>query len=206
MALDRLDLSFAGKDFLRGIANPTEADEIRLKRIIRYVKGRPIARILYRWQDGLTNITTYTDSDWAGCVSTRKSTSGGVVLIGSHIVHHWSSTQANIAASSAEAELNAISKAAAETLGIADLARDCGQELDKVMKTDSSAANGIVHRRGCGKIKHLETRQLWVQEKVVEKKIKCEKIPREVNFSDMMTHHWTPAEGVRHFGNLDINF
>ena len=46
-----------------------------------------------------------TDSDFAGCQRTRKSTSGGVICIGSHFLKGWSSTQQSVTRSSAEAEL-----------------------------------------------------------------------------------------------------
>ena len=105
----------------------------------------------------------YSDSDWAGCVKTRRSTSGGVLLHGKHLVHHWSSTQATVALSSAEAELNAIVKGMAEVIGAKGMAEECSRSCRGRIFTDRSAANGIVHREGCGKVKHLECRQLWIQ-------------------------------------------
>jgi len=162
MALDRVDLSFAAKDVSRGMANPSEADMIRLKRIIRYVKGRPRLTMLFKWQERPGCVRVYSDSDWAGCTKTRRSTSGGVIMHGSHCLHHWSSTQVTVAASSGEAELNALNKAVAECIAIIDLMNDCDEKCNGTVYTDSSAANGIAHRRGCGKIKHLETRQLWL--------------------------------------------
>ena len=82
---------------------------------------------------------------------------------GSHLVHHWSSTQKVVALSSAEAELNAIVKSMTEILCLMNMMKKCGRDPKGQILTDSSAANGIVHRQGCGKVKHLECRQLWVQ-------------------------------------------
>ena len=123
---------------------------------------------------------------------------------GCHAVAQWSSTQSTVAASSAEAELNAIGKAAAETIGMLDMARDCGIQLGAAILTDSSAANSISHKRGCGKLKHLENRQLWVQEKILSKRLDCRKIARAANPSDAFTHHWSPLEGSRHFPNIGL--
>jgi len=111
MSLDRMDLSFASNSTSKGMANPTEADEVRLKRTIRYIKGRPAAKILYKWQERPTEAVAYTDSDWAGCQKTRRSTSGGIIMLGCHAIQHWTSTQHNVANSSGEAELNALNKA-----------------------------------------------------------------------------------------------
>jgi hypothetical protein len=81
-----------------------------------------------------------------------------------------------------------------------------GQEKKIVVKTDSSACNGIVHREGCGKVKHLETRQLWVQELVARKDVDVKKIPREFNSSDCLTHHWSAVDGAKHFHNVGLEF
>ena len=58
----------------------------------------------------------YSDSDWAGDRKTGKSTSGGVVMLGRHLVESWSRTQDAIKLSSAEAELVALGKLAMEVL------------------------------------------------------------------------------------------
>ena len=206
MSLDRMDLSFASNSTSKGMANPTEADEMRLKRTIRYIKGRPTAKILYKWQERPTEAVAYTDSDWAGCQKTRRSTSGGIIMLGCHAIQHWTSTQHNVANSSGEAELNALNKAVSEVIGVTDLMSDCGVNVDATVKTDSSAANGIVHRRGCGKLKHLETRQLWAQEKVLSKRVRSVKVPRELNIADCFTHHWSPQEGGKFFPMMNLDF
>ena len=118
---------------------------------------------------------------------------------------HWSSTQANGALSSGEAELNAIVKGATEGLGIYNLIGSCGQVNSIRLETDSSAASGIVRRRGCGKMKHLEAKQLWVQDVIMKKEIAVKKIPREKNPSDVFTHHWS-APDERHFNRLGLRW
>ena len=66
---------------------------------------------------------------------------------------------------------------------------------------------GHYSARGQGRIKHLQTRQLWLQEKVHGGAITIEKVPREVNWADLLTHAWSPASrelfgamGVRSIG------
>ena len=60
-----------------------------VKRIIRYLKGKPRVAIRYKFQEESENITVYTDSDWAGDEVTRRSTSRGVVCRGSHTISWW---------------------------------------------------------------------------------------------------------------------
>ena len=204
MALDRPDLAFCAKELSRAMAKPTTHDGVRLKRAIRYIKGAPTRALEYVWQDKTNEIRTYSDSDWAGCVTTRKSSSGGVIMRGKHLICHWSSTQATIALSVAEAELNAIAKAASETIGVLNMLRETGDESNGKILTASSAAKGIAHRRGAGKVKHLEARQLWVQEVVANKVLELMKVPRAENPSDALTHHWLGVEGDKHFPALGL--
>ena len=75
---------------------------------------------------------------------------------GDHMLTHWASTQASVAISSGEAELNGTVKAGSEALGIMNLHDELGLKVTTEILMDSSAANGIAHRAGCGKAKHLE--------------------------------------------------
>jgi len=137
------------------MATPHEADWIMLKRIGRYLKHAPRICQLFQWQVMAAAIKTFTDSDWAGCKVSCKSTSAGVVTLGSHTLKMWSSTQSVIALSSAEAELYAMVKGAAQTLGMMTMAVDFGLKLNGKVDSDASAAIAIVHRHGLGKLRHI---------------------------------------------------
>ena len=60
----------------------------------------------------------FTDSDWAGCRRTRKSTVGGAVLWGTAFLKSWAKTKPVIALSTDEAELGSVVRAATEALGL----------------------------------------------------------------------------------------
>ena len=64
-----------------------------LKRQARYLVDKPRSRTLFEYQKGVNEITVYTDTDFAGCERTRKSTSGGVIMLGRHMIKAWSNTQ-----------------------------------------------------------------------------------------------------------------
>ena len=89
VALDRPDLSFASRVASSHMSNPMEGDEHVVKRIIRYLKGKPRVAIRYEFQEDPNTLTVFTDSDWAGDEKTRRSTSGGVVCRGSHTISWW---------------------------------------------------------------------------------------------------------------------
>ena len=159
----------------------------------------------YRRQSKPDSLIAYSDSDWAGCRRTRRSTSGGVILHGAHLVQHWSRTQSVVALSSAEAELNALLKTGSEILGAAEFTREIGMTLNPVIRGDSTAAQAILARRGSGKVKHLEAKQMWLQEVVRQGRLCLEKVPRNQNPADALTHHGTRASLDSASKMLDIS-
>ena len=118
LALDNPLIPFASEEASTSMSSPRQGEEVKLKRILRFLRKRPTTTYLYEWQDHPGELTGYKDNDWAGCKLTRRSTSGGVILHGSHLLLHYSRTQAGVALSSAEAELSAALKMGCEILGI----------------------------------------------------------------------------------------
>ena len=188
LAADRLDCQFAAKEVCRWMAKPTQSSWTALKRLCRYLVGLPRLVHVYRWQSANT-IDVYTDTDWAGCPRTRKSTSGGCIMLGAHTIKTWSSTQSSISLSSGEAEFNGVVRGSGAGLGYRSLLRDLGQELPLRVWTDSSAALGICSRQGLGKLRHLDTHTLWIQQAVRTKAVDLRKIAGEVNPADLFTKH-----------------
>ena len=137
------------------MSTPRQSSMGLLKRIGKYLVGRPRMVMTLRWQNIRGLATCYTDSDWAGCPRTARSTSGGIVCLGSHMIKSYSRQQKTVALSSAEAELHARVAASTETLGIISLCRDMGIQIGGEVYADSCAALGIAQRTGIGKVRHL---------------------------------------------------
>ena len=108
-------------------------------------------------------------------------------MVGQHFIKGWSKTQSSITLSSAEAELVAMCKLAAEVIGIGSLAKDLGKDMKAVLHADSSAAIAISKRRGSGKLRHINIGMLWIQEKTYNGDIVVKKVKGASNPSDMMT-------------------
>ena len=106
----------------------------------------------------------------------------------------WSTSQAVIALSSGEAEYYGLVKGASMGLGAASIIRDLGWDYEDALeiRTDASAAIGIANRIGIGKIRHIETNQLWLQQKVLEGKLVVSKVKGEYNLADALTK---PVDG-----------
>ena len=134
-------------------------------------------------------VDVYTDVSWAGCRESRKSTSGGCILFGNGCVRTWSKTQATTATSSAESELLACVKGAAESIGIVPLGADLGLELKFRLHMDAAAAVGILERRGVGKVRHLDVGTLWLQETQIKKIIEMKKVAGLLNPGYLLTKH-----------------
>ena len=120
LSLDRIDLQFASKEACRQMSNPRVSGVDRMKRIARYLLKYP--KLVWKYDRGKTDF--FSDSDWAACRRSRRSTSGGVIVIDGGTVKHWCSTQATIALSVGEAEYYALVKAAVEGLAMVALGRD----------------------------------------------------------------------------------
>ena len=114
---------------------------------------------------------------------------------------HWSRTQATIALSSGEAELNATLKGGCELIGLGVLEEEWGRPVALQLEGDSAACRGTLHRQGAGRQKHLEVRQLWLQDKIRNRSLVFVKVPREINAADTLTKHWS-AEAHGHFARL----
>ena len=83
LSADRIDVQYPCKEVCRSMAGPIAQSLKALKRIGRYLTGRP--RLVYSFpRQDLSAIDVYVDTDWARCARTRKSTSGGAVMLGRH--------------------------------------------------------------------------------------------------------------------------
>ena len=162
LSADRADLQYAVKEAAKIMATPRVPDVKLLKRIGRYLKGAPRVVRLFVWQTNPTELTAYVDSDWAGDRASRKSTSGGMLYRGRHLIKSWRTNQHVIALSSGEAELYAMMKGAAQVLGLVSMGRDFGEEMSAIVRSDSSAALAISQRLGLGKVRHLQTQHSWI--------------------------------------------
>ena len=94
-----------------------------MRNIGKYLIGNPKLVSKFAWQEWPTNVTAFTDSDWAGCVKTAKSTNGGAIGLGEHVLKAYCRQKKVVALSLAEAELYAIVAVSAETLAMAAYAK-----------------------------------------------------------------------------------
>ena len=90
------------------------------------------------------SLKVFTDSDWAGYLETRKSTSGGIITIGEHCLKTWSTNQSSPALSSCEAEYYSVVDGVSRASGMQTAAKELGIEVGDLsveIATDSSAGS-----------------------------------------------------------------
>ena len=164
----RPDLSFAVKTLSQFNVEPKSVHWIAAKHVLRYLAGTVDYGLDYRRSNGV-GLVGFTDSDWAGSVSDRKSTSGCCFSLGLAVVSWFSQKQKSVALSSAEAEYMAASQASCEALWLRKLMVDLfDQELrPAVIHCDNQSCirlseNTVFHDTS----KHIEIRYHFIRDYV----------------------------------------
>jgi hypothetical protein len=150
------------------MCDPWEPHLTAIKRILHYLQGTPNYDILLRLLSS-SDLVVYMDTDWAGCLDTRRSTSDYAVFLGDNLVSWSAKRQTVISLSSAEAEYRAIANGVAESTWLRQLLHELQTPPSRctLVYCDNISAvylftNPVQHQ--C--IKHVEIDIHFVQEKV----------------------------------------
>ena len=81
---------------------------------------------------------------------------------------------------------------------------DLGMRGSITLYTDSSAARGIIHRAGLGKLRRLETGYLWLQAAVKANKLQVRKVLGAENPADLLLKHLSAAGMWRNIEKLHV--
>ena len=77
-------------------------------------------------------------------------------------------------------------------------------EVSGEIRSDASAALGIIGRTGLGKLRHLDTNFLWIQQVSAEKKLKFGKVDGKENVADIMTKNVPKELAVEHCSRMNM--
>ena len=94
-------------------------------RCMHYLAGTPDMSLHYQGSSGI-DLSGFSDSDWAGCHVTRRSTSGFIFLLAGAPISWSSKRQSETAMSSCEAQYISLTAAIKEALWLRDVLRECG--------------------------------------------------------------------------------
>ncbi len=116
-----MDMRLAAKDISGFTSKPDDQYLRAAKHLARYLKDHRIVVLEYKYQELPKKVVIWSDTDFAGCGRSRKSTSGGLVMFGSHCLKTCSQTLETIVVSSGESEFNGMVKGAAVGIGVKSL-------------------------------------------------------------------------------------
>ena len=147
LSQERPDITFATMKLCSKMSRPDAQDKKNMKRLGRFLVGRPRVGCLFEWQAHPSALHALADADWAGDRQSRKSVSGGMILHGKHQIKAWTKQQSIVATSTAEAELYAGNRAGTESMGVQAFAKDLGRVVPIRLHIDSSST---VHNKQNG--------------------------------------------------------
>eukprot|EP00253_Pinus_taeda_P021119 PITA_21119 len=159
------------------------------KRIFKYLQGTQNYGLWYPRDTDLT-LHAYTYADWAGSVDDRKGTSGFSFFMGSRLVSWFSKKQRSIALSTAEAEYVVAASCCTQILWMMQTLQDfhitCTPPISILCDNTSAISiskNPVMH----SKTKHTLIKYHFLQEQVLEQKVKLEYVPSKEQVADILT-------------------
>jgi hypothetical protein len=188
LTFTRPDIAYAVQQVCLHMHDPRESHLTAMKRILRYLWGTPDYGLLHRSRS--TDLAVYTDTDWAGCPDTLRSTSGYAVFLGDNLVSWSVKWQTVVSRSSAEAEYHAIANGVAEATWLRQLLLELQAPPSRctLVYCDNISAvylskNLIQHQR----TKHVEIDLHFVREKVAIGQVRILHVPTTSQFTDVFT-------------------
>jgi len=186
----RPDLAYAVSQLARFNAKPGPTHWVAVKRVFRYIAGTLDYKIVYGPSSHPANFITYSDSDYAGCPDSAKSTSGFVLLMGGGAVSWSSKLQTRVARSSTEAEYIAAESAGREMAFFRYVFEDMGYTvpLPRPLAMDNqSAIQAARNPEHQGRMKHIDPIYHGFRECVEHKEIAPYYVPTLEMVADILT-------------------
>ena len=214
-SLDRPDLMYCAKLHSSRLQRPTERGLRSLKHTLRYLKALHWQRssrlptlptnhngtVAFPQNNIPLDIRCFTDSDWAGDKTTRRSTSGWLCSLLGTPLSYASRTQQTVTLSSAEAELMALSSGMAEALHVQQLLEELQTGMCTTtfsysntnkkcitLYTDSTSATSLAPKLGVNRrSRHIALRYLWIQDLRQAGEVDIKRVTTHENPADIYT-------------------
>ncbi|GJS16619.1 putative ribonuclease H-like domain-containing protein [Tanacetum coccineum] len=184
----RPDIMFAVCACSRFQVTPKTSHLSAVKRIFRYLKGKPKLGLWYPRESSF-DLESYSDSDYAGANLDRKSTTGGCQFLGRRLITWQCKKQTIVATSTTEAEYVAAASCCGQVLWIQNQMLDYGFNFmnTKIYIDNESTIcivkNPVYH----SKTKHIAIRHHFIRDAYEKKLIQVLKIHTNDNVADLLT-------------------
>ena len=106
----------------------------------------------------------------------------------------------------AQSEFYALIKGSSAVLGLQSLFADWGLQITVEVQSDSTSAKSMADRKGVAKVKHMQTRFLWIQERIANGDITVSHISTKINPADPFTKPLTGPELDGHMDRIGLIF
>lgn len=188
LTLTRPEISHAVNSVCQHMHSPSMANFSAVKRILRYIKGT-LGHGLW-FQRGSFVISAFSDSDWAGDSTDRRSTTGYCIFLGPNLVSWSAKKQTTVARSSTEAEYRALAHTATDLSWIQQLMGELQLPIFTPftiwcdnMSAIALAHNPVFHAR----TKHIEVDYHFLRDKVLQKQLHIQHIGTHDQLVDLFT-------------------
>uniref|UniRef100_A0A2N9J7I7 Integrase catalytic domain-containing protein n=1 Tax=Fagus sylvatica TaxID=28930 RepID=A0A2N9J7I7_FAGSY len=204
----RPDIAFAVGMLGRYQSDPGLDHWRAAKKVMRYLQGTKDYMLMYRRTDNL-EVIGYSDSDFAGCIDSRKSTSGYIFLMASGAVSWRSAKQTLTATSTMEAEFVSCFEATSHGVWLKSFISGL-RIMDSIsrplrMYCDNSAAVFMAKNNKSGsRSKHIDIKYLAIRERIKEKKVVIEHVSTELMIADPLTKGMPPLKFKDHVAKMGL--
>ncbi|GKA71068.1 putative ribonuclease H-like domain-containing protein [Tanacetum coccineum] len=188
LTASRPDIMFAVCACSRFQVTPKTSHLSAVKRIFRYLKGKPKLGLWYPRVSSF-DLEAYSDSDYAGANLDRKSTTGGCQFLGRRLISWQCKKQTIVGTSTTEAEYVAAANCYGQVLWIQNQILDYGFNFMNIKiyidneSTICIVKNPVYH----SKTKHIAIRHHFIRDAYENKLIQVLKIHTDDNVADLLT-------------------
>ena len=190
----RPDIMFTVAKLAQYNTNPGPQHWQAVKHVMRYLQGTKDLRLTYRTNGSDTMSSElckgYSDADHAGCLDTRRSTSGFLIKMGTGAVCWSAKKQTVVADLSTEAEYVSASSAGHEILWLRSLLSEIGMEVKaptRLMINNQSALKVLRNPEHHGRMKHINIKWHWIHEIIKRGQIEGHFLPTGEMVADIFT-------------------
>ncbi|GJU97835.1 ribonuclease H-like domain-containing protein [Tanacetum coccineum] len=189
LTFTRLDISYAVQQVCLHMHDLREPHLVAFKRVLRYVHGT-LDFVLQLYASITGSLVAYTDADWAGCPTIKRSKSGYCVFLRDNLLLWSAKRQHTLSRSSAEAEYKGVANVVVETVWLRNLLRELHTPLlsATLVYCDNVSAiymsvNPVQHQQ----TKHIEIDIHFVRDMVARGQVRVLHVPSRYQYADIFT-------------------
>jgi hypothetical protein len=185
----RSDIAYSVNILSQFVSDPRKEHNEAVTRILRYLKATPGQEIFISKHDDF-QLVAYCDADWLGCLTSRRSPTGYILILGGSPVSWKTKKQSVVSHSSAEAEYRAMAATVSEVLWVRWLLQDFNIHVTgpTPMFCDNDAARHIAKNLVfCERTQHVEMDCYFVRERVTSQEIQPVHVNSKLQLANLLT-------------------